>query len=163
MRAVTSRPLRTRGDIAYLWTFEADSSGLTRTPAGGVGSDLVPLSLGKSQNLPQYAELSCCLRCERNAANVMWSSLRGGRMRFDRCAGGHNFDFDTDVCTRCGIDRRQYRGGGNPECAPRPMTSIVATIHIGSAHLEPTSRRAFGAGDPFDSQPSANSVMSWKN
>jgi hypothetical protein len=51
----------------------------------------------------------------------MWSLLRGGHMRFDRCAGGHNFDFDTDVCTRCGIDRRQYLGGGNRECVPRPI------------------------------------------
>ena len=84
-------------------------------------------------------------------------------MRFDRCAGGHNFDFDTDVCTRCGIDRRQYRGGGNPECAPRPAASIVTTIHIGSAHLKPTSRRAFGVSASFESQPSANSVLSLKN
>ena len=30
-------------------------------------------------------------------------------MRFDRRAGGHNFDFDTDVCTRCGIDRRWWQ------------------------------------------------------
>jgi CRP-like cAMP-binding protein len=46
--------------------------------------------------------------------------------------GGHNFDFDTDVCTRCGIDRRQYRNGGNPECAPRHMvrTSTTSTWQI---------------------------------
>jgi hypothetical protein len=48
-------------------------------------------------------------------------------MRFDRCAGGHNFDFDTDVCTWCGIDRREYRDGGNPQCAPRHTASVVAT------------------------------------
>jgi hypothetical protein len=48
-------------------------------------------------------------------------------MRFDRRAGGHNFDFDTDVCTRCGIDRRQYRDGGNPECAPHHMDPLMTT------------------------------------
>jgi hypothetical protein len=48
-------------------------------------------------------------------------------MRSDRCAGGHNFVFDTDVCTRCGIDRRQYRDGGNPECVPRHREPIVTT------------------------------------
>jgi len=48
-------------------------------------------------------------------------------MHFDRCAGGHNFDFDTDVCTRCGIDRRQYRDGGNPECVPRHIVRIATT------------------------------------
>jgi hypothetical protein len=81
-------------------------------------------------------------------------------MRFDRCAGGHNFDFDTDVCTRCGIDRRQYRGGGSPECAPYPMASIVTKIQIRSTHLEPTSGRAFGAGDLLESELSSNSVLS---
>jgi hypothetical protein len=83
-------------------------------------------------------------------------------MHFDRCAGGHNFDFDTDVCTRCGIDRHQYRDGSNPECTPCPMVSIVTTIHAGSSHLETTSRRAFGADDPFESRPTSNSVVSRK-
>ena len=66
-------------------------------------------------------------------------------MRFNRCAGGHNFDFDTYVCTRCGIDRRQYRDGGNPECAPRHMAPVMTTIHVGLTHLGPTSVKAFDA------------------
>jgi hypothetical protein len=75
-------------------------------------------------------------------------------MRFNRCAGGHNFDFDTDVCTRCGIDRRQYRDGGNPECAPRHMAPVVTTIHVGPTHLGPSSVKAFDAArDPLESEP----------
>ena len=55
-------------------------------------------------------------------------------MRFDRCAGGHNFDFDTDVCTRCGIDRRRYRDGGNPECVPRNVQGADARQRAGNAN-----------------------------
>jgi len=75
-------------------------------------------------------------------------------MRFNRCAGGHNFDFDTDVCTRCGIDRRQYRDGGNPECAPRHMAPVVTTIHVAPTHLGPRSVKAFDAArDALESEP----------
>lgn len=60
-------------------------------------------------------------------------------MRFDRCAGGHNFDFDTDVCTWCGIARRQYRDGGNPECVPRLIGSVVTSLHAPPTHLGASS------------------------
>jgi hypothetical protein len=67
-------------------------------------------------------------------------------MRFDRCAGGHNFDFDTDVCTWCGIARRQYLDGDKPGCAARAMMSIVTTIHVPSAHVP----QAGGSGESAD-------------
>jgi len=62
-------------------------------------------------------------------------------MRFDRSAGGHNFDFDTDVCTRCGIARRQYRDGGNPLCAPHKVVRLVAAINGPARHLKVRSAR----------------------
>jgi len=62
-------------------------------------------------------------------------------MRFDRSAGGHNFDFDTDVCTRCGIARRQYRDGGTPLCAPHKVVRLVAAINAPSQHLNVRSVR----------------------
>ena len=104
------------------------------SPKGDV-SIWAPLSLEISYNMPNWAGVfvaSVMLR--RNT-----SCFRGGGMCFDRCAGGHNFDFDTDVCTRCGIARRQYRDDGNPECAPRHMVPIVTTIRVPSTHLGATS------------------------
>ena len=68
-------------------------------------------------------------------------------MRFERSAGGHNFDFDTDVCTRCGIARRQYRDGGNPLCAAQKVVRLVAAINAPSQRLKVSSRR-LAAGSP---------------
>jgi len=62
-------------------------------------------------------------------------------MCFDRCAGGHNFDFDTDVCTRCGIDRRRYRDGGNPECVPRHIVRIATNNHLADTVPGPSTSR----------------------
>jgi len=62
-------------------------------------------------------------------------------MRFERSAGGHNFDFDTDVCTRCGIARRQYRDGGNPLCTAHNVVRLVTAINASSQRLNVPSRR----------------------
>jgi hypothetical protein len=77
--------------------------------------------------LPQYAVLEWRLRGPRIGC--------GGFMRFDRSAGGHNFDFDTDVCTQCGIVRRQYRDGGNPQCTAREVMPLVAPMDVPSTRL----------------------------
>lgn len=34
----------------------------------------------------------------------------------DRQTGGHKFDFNTDVCTRCGMTRPQFEDNGSPPC-----------------------------------------------
>jgi len=64
-----------------------------------------------------------------------------GFMRFDRSAGGHNFDFDTDVCTRCGIARRHYRDGGNPLCAAHKVVRLVAAINTPAQRLNVPATR----------------------
>ena len=61
-------------------------------------------------------------------------------MRFERSAGGHNFDFDTDVCTRCGIARRQYRDDGNPLCVAHNVVRLP-TMNAPSPRLKVASRR----------------------
>jgi hypothetical protein len=68
-------------------------------------------------------------------------------MRFERSAGGHNFDFDTDVCTRCGIARRRYRDDGNPLCVAHNVVRLVPTINAPSQRLKVASRRLV-AGSP---------------
>jgi hypothetical protein len=50
----------------------------------------------------------------------------GNVMDFNRRAGGHNFDFDTDVCTRCTIGRRQYLASGKPVCLVRDIVPATA-------------------------------------
>lgn len=37
-------------------------------------------------------------------------------MPFDREAGGHAFDFDREVCVKCGMSREKYQDNGNPPC-----------------------------------------------
>jgi len=37
-------------------------------------------------------------------------------MPFDREAGGHAFDFDRDVCVKCGMSREKYQDNGKPPC-----------------------------------------------
>ena len=55
-----------------------------------------PLGREISLNMPNWVAVF--------VASVMNGLYSGGcSMRFDRCAGGDNFDFDTDVCTQCGI------------------------------------------------------------
>jgi len=41
-------------------------------------------------------------------------------MAFDRRAGGHAFDFNRDVCAKCGMTREQYEDNGNPPCKGKP-------------------------------------------
>jgi hypothetical protein len=62
--------------------------------------------------------------------------LMGLLMDFERCAGGHNFDFDTDVCTRCGIGRRQYRNADHPRCTARKSVPIgdPTSLHVVGPH-----------------------------
>jgi hypothetical protein len=62
-------------------------------------------------------------------------------MRFDRSAGGHNFDFDTDVCTRCGIARRHYRDGGTPLCADQKVVRLVTAVDAPATRLKAPSTR----------------------
>jgi hypothetical protein len=70
-------------------------------------------------------------------ATFLW----GAYMRFDRSAGGHNFDFDTDVCTRCGIARRHYRDGGTPGCTDKKVVRLVAAIDAPSPRSNVPSTR----------------------
>jgi hypothetical protein len=37
-------------------------------------------------------------------------------MSFNRQAGGHNFAFGNDVCTKCGMSRKKYEDNGSPRC-----------------------------------------------
>lgn len=41
-------------------------------------------------------------------------------MAFNRQAGGHNFAFGNDVCTKCGMTRTQFQDGGEPKCQGKP-------------------------------------------
>jgi hypothetical protein len=43
-------------------------------------------------------------------------------MARDKQAGGHNFDFDTDVCTKRGMIRKDYDDNGEPRCTGRPAS-----------------------------------------
>ena len=36
-----------------------------------------------------------------------------------RRAGGHAFDFDCDVCVRCGMTRPHFDDNGRPPCVDR--------------------------------------------
>jgi hypothetical protein len=38
-------------------------------------------------------------------------------MAIDRRAGGHAFDFSTDVCAKCAMTRPYYEDNGHPNCA----------------------------------------------
>jgi len=37
-------------------------------------------------------------------------------MALNRTEGGHAFDFDRDVCVRCGMSREKYEDSGRPRC-----------------------------------------------
>jgi len=40
-------------------------------------------------------------------------------MAFDRQADGHEFDFKTGVCAKCGMTREAYEDKGHPPCEPK--------------------------------------------
>ena len=40
-------------------------------------------------------------------------------MSFDRHAGGHAFDFDRGVCTKCEMTREFFKDHGEPSCTGR--------------------------------------------
>jgi hypothetical protein len=48
-------------------------------------------------------------------------------MAFDRRAGGHAFDFDREVCVKCGMTREFYQDNGKPPCKgkPEPTKNIL--------------------------------------
>jgi hypothetical protein len=84
-------------------------------------------------------------------------------MRFNRCGGGHNFDFDTDVCTQCGIERRQFRDGGNPECASRHMVQIATTSTWQiPCRVRPSATGYVGPHDRGVATPNAI-AMAWRS
>ncbi len=39
------------------------------------------------------------------------------QVAFNRRAGGHSFDFITEVCAKCGMTRAKYEDSGRPRCA----------------------------------------------
>ena len=41
-------------------------------------------------------------------------------MAFDRKAGGHRFDFGSEVCLKCGMTRKYFQDNGEPRCERRP-------------------------------------------
>ena len=41
-------------------------------------------------------------------------------MAFDRRAGGHAFDFDREVCVKCGMTREHFEDNGKPQCKGKP-------------------------------------------
>jgi hypothetical protein len=38
-------------------------------------------------------------------------------MASDRQSGGHYFDFSTELCVKCGMNREHYEDNGKPRCA----------------------------------------------
>ena len=54
------------------------------------------------------------------------------KMRFDRQAKGHAFDFDRGVCVRCGMTREKYQDSGEPKCTAN-ATGRHETGHKSSA------------------------------
>ena len=40
-------------------------------------------------------------------------------MALDRNAGGHAFDFDRDVCMKCGMTRQHFEDNDEPPCTGR--------------------------------------------
>jgi len=40
-------------------------------------------------------------------------------MAFDRRAGGHAFDFDREICVKCGMSREYFEDNGQPACRGR--------------------------------------------
>jgi hypothetical protein len=44
------------------------------------------------------------------------------RLARERRENGHNFAFDRDVCTRCGMSLEDYEDHGKPRCLGRPPT-----------------------------------------
>jgi hypothetical protein len=44
-------------------------------------------------------------------------------MAFDRQGGGHNFDFSSEACTKCGMSREHYEDNGKPRCKGKPEPS----------------------------------------
>jgi hypothetical protein len=45
-----------------------------------------------------------------------------GHVAFDRRAGGHAFDFDREVCVKCGMSREHYQDNGKPPCKGKPSS-----------------------------------------
>ena len=41
-------------------------------------------------------------------------------MAFDRQAGGHNFDFSREKCTKCGMTREYFEDNFEPRCKGTP-------------------------------------------
>ena len=39
---------------------------------------------------------------------------------FNRQAGGHNFAFGNDICTKCGMTLTQFENDGEPACESKP-------------------------------------------
>jgi hypothetical protein len=37
-------------------------------------------------------------------------------MGSNKLVKGHAFNFETDICARCGMTRRQYEDAGEPNC-----------------------------------------------
>jgi hypothetical protein len=49
-------------------------------------------------------------------------------MAFDRQAGGHYFDFNTERCVKCGMSRVHYEDKGQPRCSgkkPEPRAPMA--------------------------------------
>lgn len=51
-------------------------------------------------------------------------------MSYHRRSGGHDFDFDTGVCTKCGLTGEHYRDNGKPTCSGRRTEPKFAALAV---------------------------------
>jgi ribosomal protein L37E len=61
------------------------------------------------------------------AASIHETKHGSWHMAFDRRAGGHAFDFDREVCVKCGMSREYYEDNGKPPCRGKPEKADRAT------------------------------------
>ena len=44
-------------------------------------------------------------------------------MAFDKHEGGHDFDHDSEVCKKCGMNRVDFQDNDKPRCAGKPRSA----------------------------------------
>lgn len=58
---------------------------------------------------------------------------------FDRHAGGHDFDFDTEICVHCGITRTTFQDSGSPQCGGKTVRARWFFQPVSKSDVPPTA------------------------
>lgn len=58
------------------------------------------------------------------------AALSGVLTMRDGQAGGHAFDFDREVCVKCGMSRERFEDNGKPPCLGRKKDADRRSEHL---------------------------------